>query len=67
MPLPTDDPNLRQPDISLAREALGWEPAVSLAEGLERTIEYFRALAGRGALRTPPVLTESREVEEERR
>jgi dTDP-glucose 4,6-dehydratase len=40
--LPTDDPQVRQPDISLARELLGWQPAVSLREGLKRTI----ALAG---------------------
>jgi UDP-glucuronate decarboxylase len=37
--LPTDDPQVRQPDISLAREILGWEPTVSLREGLRRTIE----------------------------
>jgi dTDP-glucose 4,6-dehydratase len=37
--LPTDDPQVRQPDISLAREILGWEPKVSLREGLRRTIE----------------------------
>jgi dTDP-glucose 4,6-dehydratase len=37
--LPTDDPQVRQPDISLARELLGWEPKVELREGLERTIE----------------------------
>src|SRR6476660_4183238 len=37
--LPVDDPQVRQPDISLAREILGWEPRVSLREGLERTIE----------------------------
>jgi dTDP-glucose 4,6-dehydratase len=37
--LPTDDPQVRQPDISLAREILGWEPQVSLHEGLRRTIE----------------------------
>jgi dTDP-glucose 4,6-dehydratase len=36
--LPTDDPQVRQPDISLARELLGWEPKVTLREGLERTI-----------------------------
>ena len=41
-PLPSDDPKQRQPDISLAREKLGWEPKVPLAEGLTRTIEYFR-------------------------
>jgi dTDP-glucose 4,6-dehydratase len=37
--LPTDDPQVRQPDIRLAREILGWEPTVSLREGLRRTIE----------------------------
>jgi dTDP-glucose 4,6-dehydratase len=37
--LPTDDPQVRQPDITLAREILGWEPAISLREGLKRTIE----------------------------
>jgi dTDP-glucose 4,6-dehydratase len=36
--LPTDDPKVRQPDISRARELLGWEPKVSLREGLQRTI-----------------------------
>ncbi len=39
-----DDPKIRQPDISLAREQLGWEPQVPLETGLERTIAYFRAL-----------------------
>ncbi len=37
--LPTDDPQVRQPDITLAREILGWEPTISLREGLKRTIE----------------------------
>jgi dTDP-glucose 4,6-dehydratase len=37
--LPTDDPQVRQPDITLAREILGWEPAISLRDGLTRTIE----------------------------
>ena len=41
-PLPTDDPKQRRPDITLAREKLGWEPKVSLREGLERTIDWFR-------------------------
>jgi dTDP-glucose 4,6-dehydratase len=41
--LPVDDPKTRQPDITLARTRLGWEPVVSLEEGLGRTIEYFRA------------------------
>lgn len=41
-PLPVDDPRVRRPDISLARELLGWEPRVSLEEGLTRTIDFFR-------------------------
>jgi dTDP-glucose 4,6-dehydratase len=41
-PLPTDDPKIRQPDISVARAVLGWEPKVQLQEGLERTIGFFR-------------------------
>jgi len=40
--LPVDDPKVRQPDIGLAKELLGWEPKVSLADGLARTIEFFR-------------------------
>jgi len=42
-PLPTDDPKQRQPDITLAKERLGWEPKVSLEEGLKPTVEYFRS------------------------
>jgi dTDP-glucose 4,6-dehydratase len=42
-PLPVDDPKVRQPDISLARRVLGWEPMVPLERGLVTTIEYFRA------------------------
>ncbi len=41
MPLPSDDPVQRKPDISLAKEKLGWEPAVNIKEGLLKTIEYF--------------------------
>jgi len=41
-PLPQDDPLQRQPVIDLAREELGWEPKVSLEQGLEPTIAYFR-------------------------
>jgi len=40
-PLPEDDPKVRQPDITLAREVLGWEPQVLLADGLKDTIEFF--------------------------
>ncbi len=43
-PLPQDDPRQRQPDISLARQMLGWEPVVPLEEGLKKTIAYFRRL-----------------------
>ena len=46
LPLPQDDPKVRRPDITLARKALGWEPEVSLREGLTRTIAYFRSLRG---------------------
>jgi len=41
-PLPSDDPKQRQPDITLARKLLKWEPAVPLEEGLKRTIAYFK-------------------------
>ena len=44
-PLPTDDPKVRQPDITRARTLLGWEPKVPLEQGLGRTIEYFRQKA----------------------
>lgn len=40
--LPQDDPKQRRPDISLAKEKLGWQPSVELEEGLKKTIEYFR-------------------------
>lgn len=43
-PLPVDDPKQRQPDISRAREILGWEPKVSRKEGLKATYEYFKSL-----------------------
>jgi UDP-glucuronate decarboxylase len=47
-PVPPDDPTRRCPDITLAREALGWEPRIALDDGLGRTIEYFEALLRRG-------------------
>ena len=47
-PLPSDDPTRRRPDISLAREKLGWEPRVSLEEGLTKTVAYFRQYRDRG-------------------
>jgi UDP-glucuronate decarboxylase len=46
-PLPQDDPTQRQPDITRAREWLGWEPKIQLAEGLRRTVEHFRERLGR--------------------
>jgi UDP-glucuronate decarboxylase len=47
MPLPSDDPTQRKPDISLARKVLGWEPKVQLADGLELAIPYFREAISR--------------------
>jgi dTDP-glucose 4,6-dehydratase len=49
--LPTDDPQVRQPDITLAKEILGWQPEVELREGLQRTIEQSGATALVGAAR----------------
>ena len=46
-PLPTDDPKVRQPDITRARSLLGWEPKVPLRDGLTSTIAYFRKKIGR--------------------
>lgn len=43
-PLPQDDPKVRQPDITLAKEVLGWEPTTVLREGLKKTVPYFRHL-----------------------
>ncbi len=57
LPLPEDDPKVRQPDITRARELLDWEPQVPLREGLARTIEYFRGLQERKRLGSPTVLT----------
>ena len=47
-PLPADDPTQRQPDIGKAKQVLGWQPATALDAGLEKTIAYFRKLAGAG-------------------
>jgi dTDP-glucose 4,6-dehydratase len=43
LPLPADDPRVRRPDITLARESLGWEPVIDLRQGLTRTIAHHRA------------------------
>ncbi|OGR12861.1 MAG: NAD-dependent dehydratase [Deltaproteobacteria bacterium RIFOXYB12_FULL_58_9] len=48
-PLPQDDPTRRQPDITKAKQYLGWEPKVSLADGLKMTVDYFRKRRGRSS------------------
>ncbi len=48
-PLPSDDPKQRRPDITLAKEKLGWEPTIELEEGLKKTIAYFDELLSKGA------------------
>jgi len=53
LPLPADDPKVRQPDITRASAILGWAPTVQLREGLLRTIEYFRTLPGTARLQPP--------------
>jgi dTDP-glucose 4,6-dehydratase len=52
-PLPSDDPKVRRPDITKAKQLLGWEPKVSLNEGLQKTIEYFRNLPRNAAKPAP--------------
>ncbi|KPF63285.1 UDP-glucuronic acid decarboxylase family protein [Porphyrobacter sp. AAP60] len=52
-PLPQDDPRQRQPDISLAREKLGWEPKTQLRAGLVKTIEYFEELLRKNEAEVP--------------
>ncbi len=47
LPSPMDDPKRRQPDISLAKKKLGWEPKIDMEEGLKRTIQYFKDLLSR--------------------
>lgn len=49
-PLPSDDPRQRQPDISKAREVLGWRPTVELEEGLGKTVAYFDDMLSRGLI-----------------
>ena len=48
-PLPQDDPKRRQPNIAKAKKILGWEPKVSLEDGLKETIEYFQNLPSAGS------------------
>ena len=54
-PLPEDDPKVRQPDISVARDVLGWEATTSLREGLKKTIPYFRKLVESEDARARPL------------
>ena len=55
LPLPADDPQVRQPDISVAREILGWKPVTTLREGLTKTIPYFRELVETEDARARPL------------
>ncbi|MDD5774984.1 MAG: hypothetical protein PHS64_03465, partial [Candidatus Omnitrophica bacterium] len=55
LPLPKDDPKQRRPDLSKARKLLKWEPAISLDEGLKRTIAWFRSEIDERTVRTEPV------------
>jgi UDP-glucuronate decarboxylase len=67
-PLPMNDPQQRQPDITLARERLCWEPAVALEAGLAKTISYFEALNdGRGVTKSDAALTPAITTEAGRR
>ena len=52
-PLPSDDPRQRCPDISRAQETLDWAPRTPLAEGLQRTIDYFDQLLSEGSVSSP--------------
>jgi dTDP-glucose 4,6-dehydratase len=52
--LPVDDPKVRKPDITKARQQLGWEPRVALRDGVARTIEYFRGLVGSDLMKPRP-------------
>jgi dTDP-glucose 4,6-dehydratase len=49
--LPVDDPQVRQPDISRARDLLGWQPGIELREGLRRTIDHYTGVLGEPASR----------------
>jgi dTDP-glucose 4,6-dehydratase len=58
-PLPEDDPKVRQPDITIARNVLGWEPQFTLEEGLKKTIPYFRKLVEENDVAARPLETVS--------
>jgi dTDP-glucose 4,6-dehydratase len=54
VPRPEDDPMVRQPDITLAKSILGWEPSIAVVDGLQRTIEWFKKHPGLIHLRETP-------------
>jgi len=58
LPLPADDPKVRRPDISVARDVLGWEPSTTLLEGLKKTIPYFRNLVETENARARPLTSD---------
>jgi len=60
-PIPVDDPTRRCPDITLARRVLGWEPGVTLDDGLRRSAEYFSGLLGHAVVPTAPTTTTARD------
>jgi len=57
VPRPQDDPHVRQPDITLARDVLGWEPNVAVADGLATTVAWFREHARPLRAVEPPAVT----------
>ena len=59
-PLPVDDPKQRQPDITKAKEILGWEPKVDRAEGLKKTYEYFKSLPKEELYKLPKEFTSNK-------
>ena len=59
MPLPTDDPQQRRPDINYAKEEVSWVPQVSLVEGLKKTVPYFQDVLRMNGMITWPVLISS--------
>ena len=58
LPLPADDPKERRPDISVAREILGWEPLTTLHEGLKKTVPYFRNLVETENAQARPLISD---------
>jgi len=58
LPLPEDDPKVRRPNITVAREILGWEPSTTLLEGLKKTIPYFRNLVETENARARPLTSD---------